>query len=161
MVCFLCSWFLSFICYVLVGYILLVLSIPCPCPPRLARGVAAFLKGHVRVSFYPPWCVIELYFCYAGFYLYRCRWSCLFVTLGSTYVRFLSLWWCTFGLVAFYIPRCFGAFRACPPLLRCLRATAFLKGPGHIYGWCFLILAYYQFLVYLSVYCLVLFLVSV
>ena len=42
----------------------------------------------------------------------------------------------------FYIPRCFGAFRASPPLLRCLCATAFLKGPGHIMISAFLLLLF-------------------
>ena len=65
-------------------------------------------------------------------------WSCLFVTLSSIFVRSMLLGWCVIGLVAFYIPLCFGAFRACPPLLRCRCATAFLKGPGHFYGSCYL-----------------------
>ena len=34
--------------------------------------------------------------------------------------------------MAFYIPLCFGASRAFLPLLRCLGATAFLKGPGFV-----------------------------
>ena len=60
--------------------------------------------------------------------------SCLFVTLSSTFARCILLWFCVIGLVAFYIPLCFGVSRARPPLLGCLRATAFLKGPGNFYG---------------------------
>ena len=34
-------------------------------------------------------------------------------------------------------------FRACPPLLGCLCATAFLKGPSNFFGLCYLFLSYY------------------
>ena len=51
-------------------------------------------------------------------------WSCIFVTLCSTLVRCLLLLCVFFGLVAFYIPLCFGAFG-----LTLLCSGAFVQPP--------------------------------